>query len=146
MSDQTTQNSAQSNVQGAINAAADILVNACNNRKAANDTLKDLKRALKERLEQDPEYAKLIEREKQLKRARKDISEELSEIKKNKEQIALETDEQREYDDFVEEQETKFLKTKESVITQLSRDLADEGMIAEVQVKGSQLILVVARA
>ena len=136
----------KSNIQGSINAAAENLVDAFNNKKAASDSMKDLKRQLTEALEANPDYAKLTEREKELKRARKDLSDELSEIKKEKEAIAIETDEQKEYDDFAEEQNAKFEEVKENVIVQLSRDLADEGMIAEVQVKGSQLILVVARA
>ena len=141
MSDQ-----ASSNIQTSINTAADQLANAFNNRKAANDSTKELKKAVKEKMQEDPRFLDLEKREKELKNARKDLTEELKEIKKEKEQMAMETDEQRELDEFVEDQDIKFADEKDRVVAQLSRELADNGMIAEVSYKSGQLILIVARA
>jgi len=135
-----------SNIQDKINIAAEQLANAFNNKKASREALKELKKALKDVLQSNSDYTKLEDREKVLKRARKDISEELAEIKKSKQQIAIETDEQKELDDFVDDQEVKYSEVKDRVVVQLSRDLADEKMTAEVLYKSGQLILVVARA
>jgi len=135
-----------SNIQDKINIAAEQLANAFNNKKASREALKELKQALKDVLQSNSDYTKLEDREKVLKRARKDISEELAEIKKSKQQIAIETDEQKELDDFVDDQEVKYSEVKDRVVVQLSRDLADEKMTAEVLYKSGQLILVVARA
>lgn len=137
---------ASSNIQQSINTAAEQLANAFNNKKAANEALKELKKALKEKLEGESRFQELSKREKELKNARKDISEELKEIKKEKEQMAVETEEQQEIDEFIDEQDTKFGDEKDRVIAQLSRDLADNGMIAEIHYKNGQLILIVARS
>lgn len=135
-----------STIQTSINAAAKELADAFNNNKAAKQSLKEVKDALKDKLAIDSHYQELLKREKELKRVRQEMGEEISEIKKGKEQIAMETDEQKEIDDFMEQQDTKFGDVKDRVIAQLSRDLADEGMIAEIHYKNGQLVLIVARA
>ncbi len=133
-------------IQSSINLAAKELADAFNKQKAARDGLKELKKALKEKLDMDPSYTELSEKEKKLKQARKEISDELAEIKKTKEQISMETDEQTEIDDFMDQQEEKFIAVKDKVIVQLSRDLVDYGLTAEIHYKSGQLILIVARA
>jgi len=133
-------------IQSSINTAAKELEEAFIRQKAAKASLKELKKALKKKLEEDQAYLDLIEREKKLKKMNKEIREDLQEIKKAKEQIALETEEQKEIDDFLEQQENSFSETKDRVIMKLSRDLIDEGVTAEVYYKSGQLILVVARA
>lgn len=135
-----------SNIQTSINSAADQLANAFNNRKAANDSMKELKKALKEKLQEDPRYLDLEKQEKELKHSLANLKEQIKDIKKDKEDIEMETEEWQELDDFVDEQENKFHEEKDTVVAQLSRELADNGMIAEVVYKSGQLILIVARA
>jgi ATPase subunit of ABC transporter with duplicated ATPase domains len=133
-------------LQSFINEAANQLNDAFQAQKIAKQGLKELKKALKEKLESDSKYQELLAREKKLKEMRKEMSEDLQEIKKEKEQMAMDTDEQREIDEFIEVQETKFLKIKDTVIVDLSRKVADEGMVAEIHYKNGQLIFIVARS
>lgn len=133
-------------LQSSINEAANQLNDAFAAQKMAKQGLKELKKALKDKLESEAKYQELLAREKKLKEMRKEMSEDLQEIKKEKEQMAMDTDEQREIDEFIEVQETKFLKIKDTVIVDLSRKVADEGMVAEIHYKNGQLIFIVARS
>jgi len=141
---ETTFNS--SDIQNSINAAAEELAQAFNNKKAASEGLKEIKKSLKSQLEDNPKFQELSKEEKSLKDSRKDLTERLKEIKKEKEQMAMELDEFKEIEEFTDEQDVKFGDTKDRVIAKLSRDLADAGMVAEIHYKSGQLILIVARA
>jgi len=135
-----------SSIQEMINSAANELNEAYGQQKASKKSLKELKKALTEKLAESAHYQDLSKREQEIKKIRKDLTEELQEIKKEKEQMAMETEEQKEMDDFIEQQDTKFSKIKDRVIVNLSRQLADQGVIAEIHYKNGQLILIVARA
>ena len=132
-------------LQSDLKEAAKELENAALLQKSAQESIKELKKALKENLDNNPDYQELTTREKKLKHTKKEITEELQLIKKEKEQIAMDTEEQKELDDFLEKQESSFEKVKEKVVQQLSRKLADEGIAAEIHCKKKELILVVAR-
>ena len=135
-----------SSVQNAINAAATKLSNAFTNFKVAKQSLKDLKKSLKERLELLPEYQDLMRKRKELKESRKSISEELKDINREADALAMDTDEHKEINDFIEDEDLKFSEVKEKTLMQLSRDLVDGGVEAEVYYKNGQLILIVARS
>ena len=134
-----------SDFQSIFTEAGDKLHKALAEKKAGDDSIKDLKRSMKEKLENNDAYSELIKREKDLKQARKDLSNELSEIKKSKEQIVMDTDEYKEIEGFLEKSEESYVKTKDLVIGNLSHNLVDMGIVAEVSYKSGQLMLIVSR-
>ncbi|PCI24582.1 hypothetical protein COB57_04150 [Candidatus Peregrinibacteria bacterium] len=133
-------------LQNCINKAGEKLTNAYQDFKAAKSSTKDLKKSLQNTLDSDPKYQLLDKREKELKKVRKEMGEDLADIKKAKEQISIETPEHKELDEFTEEFEIKFNETKDKEILKLSRDLAEAGIVTEILYKNGQLILIVARA
>ena len=133
------------NLQSLFAEASDELNSAFEKQKATQDTVKDLKRTLKDTLDMIPEYLELQEKKKVLTSAKKELTDELKEIKTLQDNIIQNTDEFKEMEEFVMDQDEKFGKTKDKVISQLSRDLADQGIVAEINYKKGDLILIVAR-
>ena len=133
-------------IQGHINTAADQLAEAWNNKKASGEAVKEVKKELKAKMDENSKFLDLSKEEKKLKESRKELTERLKEIKKEKEQMQMETDEYQEIEEFTDMQDIKFGDTKDRTIAQLSRDLADNGVIAEINYRSGRLDLTVARA
>lgn len=115
------------------------------NYKAAQDTLKDMKKELKSDLKKDDKWSKCENQIRLLKNNRKEIWEQIKELQKQQDQIALELDQYKAIQDFVVEMEDKYSDNKDKVLNRLSRELAEKWVIAEIEYRNWKLILIVAK-
>lgn len=132
-------------IQNSIDLAKEKLQKLNDDNKASRDSVKQLKKQLKQRLKNDSKYQELVESEKRLKQALKDLKESLDELKKEKEQIEIETEEYKELEDFLQEQEQVFEGQKNVILLRLGQDLSEQGILSEVLFKKNELSLIVAR-
>lgn len=131
--------------QEAVTAAATKLADAFDAFKATKQAKKDLEKRLEHILEEDPDYLNLIQEEKNLKKARRELSEQIKDFKDQKELMMRNLDEYAELQEFVEKTEGVFLEKRDQTLQDLSVDLSQQGIEAELHFKSGDLILVVSR-
>ena len=132
-------------IQESITKASEKLSESYENHKLAQDTLKELKKELKNELKKSDEYTEIEERSKKLKVTRKEIWEELKELGKMQDQIAAWLDQYEAVQDFALTMEEKFSEVKDKELNKLSRELTEKWMIAEVEYRCWKLIFIVAK-
>ena len=132
-------------LQTAIDFAAAPIQQSWENYKAAKSASKKLIKNIGKDLETDSDYLQACNEEKQLKKKRRDLSEQISDLKQQKELMLRNHDDYEQAVAFVNEQEEKFLTERDTAITTLSKALEKNGLTAEVGFKSGDLTLVVAR-
>lgn len=132
-------------LQTSIDFAASQLSEAFEGFKATKKAKKTLEKQLEQKLEENVDYLNLIEEEKTLKKQKREILDTLKDIKHQKELMARDLDEHEELEQFVEKTEGRYLAKKDEVLQQLSMQFQEEGITAETNFKGGDLMIVVAR-
>ena len=104
-----------------------------------------MKKNLRNDLKQNDEWVDLDEKIKLLKVNRKDLSEQIKDLDKQKDQIASEFDLYQEVQDFVMHSEEKYNEDRDKNLNWLSKELFDKWLNIEIEYKGWKLFLVVAK-
>ena len=132
-------------IQEIISKEAEILNTAYDLHKDWKSALKDLKKELTSQLKSNPDWTELDEKSKVLKVNRKDISEQIKEVDKAKDQIAAWFDEYTVVEDFKNSMDEKYNDQIDQSLNNLSRELAEKWIIWEVEYKNWKLSLVIAK-
>jgi len=132
-------------IQNIIETEAEILNNAFDLHKDSKSALKDLKKELQNSLKNNPEWVELDEKSKILKVNRKDISEQIKESDKQKDQIAAQFDEYTVVQDFILTMDEKYNDQIDRSLNSLSKSLAQAWITWEVEYKNWKLILVISK-
>ncbi|MBI5414384.1 hypothetical protein HZA38_02615 [Candidatus Peregrinibacteria bacterium] len=125
--------------------AAEKLGEAFENYKATKDARKKLEKQLKKQLEEDPHYLHLLDSEKQLKKKRRELSEELADVKHQQELMMKNLDEYEDLEGFIEKTEGAYIARKTEVLESLARELSAQGIAAEIHFKNGDLMLIISR-
>ena len=124
---------------------AEKLWESFNNYKDAQEVFKNLKKDLKNELKADTAWQELEDQVKLLKHNRKEMSEQIKDLSKAQDQIAVWLEQYEQVQDYAVEMEDKFSNQKDKSLNSLSRELAEKWIIAEIEYKNWQLILIVAK-
>lgn len=129
-----------------LSTASEKLSESFKNYRAAIEVFKNLKKDLKNELKLNTEWRELEDQIKVLKTNRRDIWEQIRDLQKRQDQIAITLDQYEEVQNFALEMEDKFSDKKDKELNSLSRQLAEKWIVAEVEYKNTgQLLLIVAR-
>jgi hypothetical protein len=132
-------------IQEIISKEAETLNTAYDLHKDWKSALKDLKKELSSQLKWNPDWIELDERSKVLKVNRKDMSEQIKEADKAKDQIAAWFDEYTVVEDFKNSMDEKYNDQIDKSLNNLSRELAEKWIIWEVEYKNWKLSLIIAK-
>ena len=118
--------------QQSVTAAAKKLADAFEAWKATKKAKKDIENRLEQILEEDPDYLNLAEK--------------LADIKDQKELMRKHLEQYAELEEFVEKTEGVFLEKRDQTLSDLAKDLAEQGIEAELLFKNNgDLVMVVSR-
>ena len=132
--------------QQSVTAAAKKLADAFEAWKATKKAKKDIENRLEQILEEDPDYLNLLQEEKTMKKAKRDLAEKLADIKDQKELMRKHLEQYAELEEFVEKTEGVFLEKRDQTLSDLAKDLAEQGIEAELLFKNNgDLVMVVSR-
>jgi len=132
-------------IQEIISKESDKLNTAFDLLKDSKSALKDLKKELNSQLKWNPDWTELDEKSKLLKVNRKDISEQIKEADKAKDQIAAWFDEYTVVEDFKNSMDEKYNEQIDQSLNNLSRELAEKWIVWEVEYKNWKLSVVIAK-
>ena len=132
-------------IQEIISKEAENLNKAYDLYKDWKSTLKDLKKELANALKNNHEWVELDEKIKLLKVNRKEISEQIKEIDKSKDQLASEFEEYTVVEDFKNSMEEKYNDQIDKSLNKLSRELAEKWIIWEIEYKNWKLSIIIAK-
>jgi len=132
-------------IQEIIAKEAEVLNTAYDLHKDWKSALKDLKKELSSQLKWNPDWVELDEKSKVLKVNRKDISEQIKEADKAKDQIAAWFDEYTVVEDFKNSMDEKYNDQIDQSLNNLSKELAEKWIVWEVEYKNWKLSLVIAK-
>ncbi len=132
-------------IQEIISKEAEKLNNAYDLYKDWKSALKDLKKELQNALKNNPEWTELDEKSKLLKVNRKEISEQIKEADKAKDQIAAWFDEYTVVEDFKNSMDEKYNDQIDQSLNNLSKELAEKWIIWEIEYKSWKLTLVISK-
>ncbi|MCD5382580.1 hypothetical protein LR002_00460 [Candidatus Gracilibacteria bacterium] len=132
-------------IQEIIEKEAKKLNSAYDLYKDGKSALKDLKKELQNALKNNPEWVELDEKSKLLKINRKEISEQIKEVDKAKDQISASFNEYTVVEDFKNSMDEKYTDQVDKSLNYISRELSLKGIDTEVEYKNGKLILIVSK-
>lgn len=132
-------------IQEIIEKEAKKLNSAYDLYKDWKSALKDLKKELQNALKNNPEWVELDEKSKLLKINRKEISEQIKEVDKAKDQISASFNEYTVVEDFKNSMDEKYTDQVDKSLNYISRELSLKWIDTEVEYKNWKLILIVSK-
>lgn len=129
-----------------LSVASEKLSESFKNYRAALEVFKNLKKDLKNELKTNSEWVEIEDQIKLLKTNRRDIWEQIKDLQKRQDQIAITLEQYEEVQNFSLEMEDKFSDKKDKELNSLSKNLAEKWILAEVEYRNNgQLLLIVAK-